>query len=78
MLNLSTFILNSDFYSLTDFGNICHLGFKGFKCIYSAIKITVKAQSCYCGIDDFLVVGGRIISKKLFSVIHEAAINYSR
>ena len=39
-------------------------------------KITVKAQSCYCEIDDFFVVGGRIISNKLFSVIHEAVINY--
>ena len=42
-------------------------------------KITVKAQSCYCGVGDFFsVVGGRIISKKSFSVIHESAINYSR
>ena len=39
-------------------------------------KITVKAQSCYCGIDDFfLVVGGRIISSHFRSFMNQQLIN---
>ena len=54
-----------------------HVRIQGFKCIYSAIKLRLRHSPDTVELMFFFGGGWRrIVSKKLLSVIHEAAIDY--